>query len=312
MHLLHLPSLYVLLLLGLLASTQVLACASDAPPNVTASEATTPTESQALRATDAKSRAGDIEPAADFEAALTSLLDQVVTEKGLVRYDLLRGSLSIDFRHVLKAVEDFDASTLTSTNERLAFWMNAYNVQMLQNIIETPEVKNIVDDGYRDPFFKTDFRTAQMDVSLDAIENVILRGGEGPAALAPFQLKALDPRIHVGLNCAAISCPRLRQRAFTATNVDAELDAAMRDFTGGTAHFRVEGDSIILSSLLDWFSADFDRPDQPAGSFLLAFMPTSRPHFDTFKALLDGKTAADLKQESVVTYEYKWKVNAAS
>lgn len=268
--------------------------------------------SERVAPSDAESRAGDVQPAADYEATLTELLQKVVTGKGLVRYNLLRGALNTDFRRVLKAVEEFDTNQLNTQNERLAFWMNAYNVQMLQNIIETPKVNNIVDDGYADAFFKTAFRTAQMDVSLDEIENVILRGNDGRKALVPFQLKTLEPRIHVGLNCAAVSCPRLRQRAFTAANLDAELDAAMRDFTSSPAHFRVEGETVVLSSLLDWYGADFDRPGQPAGSYLLRFMPRSRPNYDALKAALQGKSASDLKQQSSVSYEYKWTVNAAS
>lgn len=283
----------------LLASPAALACTPDAP-------------AEAIPATtDAASRAGDVQPAADYETALTKLLQQVVTDDGLVRYDLLRSALNTDFRRVLKAIEDFDARTLNTPDERLAFWMNAYNVQMLQNIIETPEVNNIVDDGYADAFFKTAFRTAQMDVSLDEIEQVILRGSNGREALHPFQLERLEPRIHVGLNCAAVSCPRLRQRAFTADNLHAELDAAMRDFTGSPVHFRIEGNTVVLSALLDWYGTDFDQPNQPAGSYLLRFMPASRPQYKTLKVILEGQSAADLKQQSSVSYEYKWTVNAA-
>ena len=57
-------------------------------------------------------------------------------------------------------VEDFDATTLRTQAQKSAFWMNAYNVQMLQNIIETPQVNNIIDDGFADAFFDTAFLTA--------------------------------------------------------------------------------------------------------------------------------------------------------
>lgn len=257
------------------------------------------------------SRAGKVAAAADYEAALTDLLQQVVTDAGLVRYALLRGALNDDFRAVLKTVEDFDAATLETDAEKLAFWMNAYNVQMLQHIIETPEVEDIIADGYGDAFFKTPVRTARMAMTLDALENTILRRQGGDAGLMALQVAHLDPRIHVGLNCAAVSCPRLRQRAFTAQNVDEELDAAMRDFTGRAAHFRVNGNALVVSSLLDWFGADFDATGKPAGDFLLVFMPTDRPHYATFKSLFSGRTAAQIKAQPNVAYEYLWEVNAA-
>lgn len=258
-----------------------------------------------------QSRAGNVAPAPDYEAALTALLQQVVTDEGLVRYDLLRGDLNLDFRRVLKAVEVFDATTLRTHEQKLAFWMNAYNVQMLQNIIETPEVNNIIDDGFGDAFFDHPFLTAGIDLSLNDIENGILRRQESRAALTAFQPDRLDPRLHVGLNCAAVSCPRLRRRAFTADNVDTELDAALRDFAANSAHFRVEGDRLVLSSLLDWYGPDFDRPDAPAGDFILQHMPPTRPGYAALKKALAGRTSADLKALPNVTFEYHWAVNRA-
>lgn len=257
------------------------------------------------------SRAGDVRPAADYEVALTDILRQVVTEDGLVRYDLLRGTLNEDFRRVLKAIEDYNTDQLQTHRQQLAFWINAYNVQMLQNIIETVHITNIVEDGFSDAFFKMPFLTAGQQISLDQLENTILRQQSGPAELSSLKLDRLDPRIHVALNCAAISCPRLRKRAFTAENVDTELDAAMRDFAAGQQHFRVEGDQFVLSSLLDWFGSDFDQPGA-AGDYVLQFMPTSRPNYNELKSLLKGRSSAQIKAQPKVTYEYLWKVNAAS
>ena len=258
-----------------------------------------------------ESRAGNVEPAPDYEATLTALLQQVVTDEGLVRYDLLRGDLSLDFRRVLKAVEVFDATTLHTPAQKLAFWMNAYNVQMLQNIIETPQVNHIIDDGFGDSFFDKPFLTAGTDVTLNEIENVILRRQEGRAALKGFRPDRLDPRLHVGLNCAAVSCPRLRRRAFTATNVDAELDAAMRDFATSPTHFRAEGDRLVLSALLDWYGPDFDQPGTPAGDFILQHMPSTRPGHAALKKNLTGRSSADLKTLPNVQFEYLWEVNRA-
>ncbi|QXD14728.1 DUF547 domain-containing protein [Rhodocaloribacter litoris] len=259
----------------------------------------------------AESRAGDVPPAGDYEASLTSLLEQVVTGDGLVRYDLLRGPLNRDFRRVLKAVEDFDATRLLSQEARLAFWLNAYNVQMLQNIVETPAVRDIMADGLAERFFRTPYRTAGTGVTLDEIEHVILRGERFEERLAPFRLARLDPRIHVGLNCAAVSCPRLRRRAFTAENVDRELDAAMRDFTNDPKHFRREGDGFVLSALLDWFGSDFDATGRPAGDYLLSFMSPDRPDYAAFKALLAGRSAAAIRSRPDVRFVYDWTVNRA-
>lgn len=258
-----------------------------------------------------ESRAGNVAPAPDYETALTALLQQVVTDEGLVRYDLLQGTLNLDFRRVLKAIETFDATTLHTDEQKLAFWMNAYNVQMLQNIIETPQVDNIIDDGFGEAFFDTAFLTAGLGLSLNDIENGILRRQEKRADLTAFQPSRLDPRLHVGLNCAALSCPRLRRRAFTIDNLNTELDAALHDFATSPAHFRAEDDRLVISSLLDWYGPDFDHPDLPAGDLILRHMPSTRPGYVALQQAFAGRTSADLKALPNVTFEYLWDVNRA-
>ena len=258
------------------------------------------------------SRAGAIAPAADYAAVLTGLLERAVTEDGRVRYDLLRGPLRDDLRRVLKHVEEYDATRLTGHAEQLTFWLNAYNVQMLWHIVETPAVDDIVADGYADAFFETPLRTAGLGLTLNEIENVILRGEDGRAALAAYRLDRLDPRVHVGLNCAALACPPLPRAAFTPGTVDALLDAAFRAFVASPAHLRVEGDRVILSSILDWYGGDFDRPGLAAGDYLLRAMPPSRPGYARLRAVLAGRTAGQIRAHPAVTFAYDWRVNRAS
>ena len=130
-----------------------------------------------------QSRAGTTEAAADYEQELSTLLQKVVTDDGLVRYGLLRGDLNGPFRRVLKAIENADPTLLSTDEQKLAFWINAYNVQMLQNIIETPSVRNIIQDGFAKTFFDTPVLTAGLALSLNDIEHTILRRRGENAAL---------------------------------------------------------------------------------------------------------------------------------
>jgi hypothetical protein len=248
-------------------------------------------------------------PAVAYEQAWSDLLRQVVTDEGLVRYDRLAGPLADEFAAVVDAVETFDASTLTSDAARLAFWMNAYNVKMVERVLAKGAPANIERAGF-DAFFKTPVRVAGRDVTLDEIENVILRR-QPTSTLSALQVQTLDPRIHVGLNCGAVSCPRLRSRAFTAANVNAELDRAMGDFVDSRQHFRFDGDTAVLSSLLDWFGGDFDAAGKPAGDYLLSFMDASRLDAARLRALFAGRTAAEIKAQPNVRFAYRWDLNAA-
>lgn len=259
-----------------------------------------------------------VDPAGDYEAVLSALLEDVVSADGLVDYGRLAGARADDFAAVLAAVEQFDAAALTTDAEKLAFFLNAYNVRMLKNILDAPEVENIETDDRFGVFFRTPFRVAGFDMTLNQIENGILRlqdsvdGQPLPDGLRALRPSALDPRLHVGLNCAAVSCPRLRREAFTPERVDEQLDAALSDFADDDRFATVDGSTITLTTLLDWFGEDFDRPGQPAGDYLLAFMSPDRPGYAALRRLLSGRTAAEIRALPGVRFDYDWSVNAAT
>ncbi|NNF03858.1 MAG: DUF547 domain-containing protein [Rhodothermales bacterium] len=255
------------------------------------------------------SRAGDARPVSDLDSAYTEILSQVVEGDGLVDYAALRGPLAADFRRVLRTVETFDAAALETQAARLAFWMNAYNIQMLQHIVESGPITNVIADGRDQTFFRTPVLTAGMAISLDEIEHMILRGPAESGPLAPFALRDTDARLHAGVNCAAVSCPRLRQRAFTARNVDDELDAGMREFVSSPRHFHIENGVLMASSLIDWYGEDFDRHDQAAGDWLLSFMDPDRSDARGIRERLKGRSSDDLRAADDVEFFYDWTLN---
>ncbi len=256
-----------------------------------------------------------VEAQAGYEDDWTAVLQEAVTSDGLVHYGRIGGPLAARFGEVVAAIEAFDASALGTDAEKLAFWMNAYNVMLVTRALAARTPDNIESYGF-DAFFKTPVTVAGHEVTLDQIENVILRRGDGPEALEGLQPTRLDPRLHVGLNCGAVSCPRLRARAFTAENVDAELDRAMRDFVNSPQHFRVEdsragGEAVVLSSLLDWFGADWDSTGEPAGDYLLGYLDAARPGAERLRSLFEGRSAAEIKAQPNVRFAYRWDLNAA-
>ncbi len=247
---------------------------------------------------------------ASYEDAWSALLREIVTDDGLVRYERVGGPLRSRFAEVAEAIETFDAGALGTDAEKMSFWMNAYNLKLVERALDAGTPGNIEAHGF-EAFFETPVRVAGMDVTLDQIENVILRRQDGPAALEAMQPSQLDPRLHVGLNCGAVSCPRLRGEAFTPETVDGELDEAMRDFVNSPSHLRFDGDAAVLSSLLDWFAADWDSAAEPAGDYLLGYLDEGRPDAERLRTLLGGRTAAEIKAQPAVRFAYDWTLNAA-
>ena len=261
---------------------------------------------------DITGRAGDVPPAEDYQTVLSTILSDIVTADGLVQYDKLTGEHQTAFRSVLKAIETYDLSQVNSDADKLAFWMNAYNVQMMQNIVDAPEVKDIIADNAADRFFKTAVLTAGLAISLDQIENIILRRQNGPENFKILAVSKVDFRIHVGLNCAAISCPQLRHHAFRADKIDHQLNKALTDFVNSENHFAVKNGKIQLSALIQWFFVDFDGTNERAGDIFISKMATDRPDYQTLVDALKGKSAAALADDSSIEFVYLWPVNRAN
>ena len=86
-------------------------------------------------------------------------------------------------------------------------------------------------------------------LSLDDIEHAMLR------KRGRFD----DPRVHFAVNCASIGCPALREEAFNADRLDAQLDQQTTRFMSDRTRNRcnVQRGRLEVSKIFDWFSEDF-------------------------------------------------------
>lgn len=140
-----------------------------------------------------------------------------------------------------------------SREQRLAFWINAYNAFTLRAIIDhypiqsgplTLQPRNSIRqiDGV---WTTLKWRAAGRTVTLDEIEHRIVR--------PEFK----DARIHFAVNCASISCPPLAAEPYRAKTLDVQLDAAARTYLGSPEGLRVDGDTVRVSSIFKWYGGDF-------------------------------------------------------
>ena len=68
-----------------------------------------------------------------------------------------------------------------------------------------------------------------------------------------------DPRIHVGVNCASISCPKLLNRAFTRANINIQLTMLMKNWLKDPSKNQITKDNLKLSKIFDWYKVDFTK-----------------------------------------------------
>jgi len=178
-------------------------------------------------------------------STFNDLLQKHVDEKGNVDYKAFKKdevTLDAYLNFLKKANTSFD-----SDNAEKAFWINVYNAYTVKIILSNYPLKsitNIKEDGktaWKTPFVKVGGKT----YTLDHVEHEILRK------------KFKDPRIHVGVNCASGSCPKLANFAFTAENVDTALESLMKEFINDSTRNKLKKNSLQISEIFNWFKGDF-------------------------------------------------------
>lgn len=136
-------------------------------------------------------------------------------------------------------------------NQKLAFWINAYNAYTIQIIIKHYPVKSIKDISsgwFSSGPWKNEFiNLLGNKMSLDNIEHDTIR--------KDFK----EPRIHFAVNCASIGCPSLLQEAFVADKLDEQLDIAAKNFVQNKSKNHVKENTLYLSKIFKWYGSDFDQ-----------------------------------------------------
>ena len=175
-----------------------------------------------------------------------SLLQKNVDKTGRVDYQSLKNNETL-LDNYLAYIQNNEPTKNWSSNKKKAFWINTYNAYTIKIILNNYPLKSIRDikiDGktaWKIPFVKV----GQKRYTLDQIEHKILRK------------KFNDPRIHVGINCASVSCPRLWNFAFTEDNIASSLDNLMKVFINDTTRNKISKNNVAISEIFNWFSKDF-------------------------------------------------------
>lgn len=160
-----------------------------------------------------------------------------------------------------------------SRDQRLAFLVNAYNAFTVELVVDHYPVKSIKDIGgllgspWKQKFIPLLGRT----ISLDDLEHVWIRP----------QYK--EPRIHFSVVCASVGCPRLQREAFRATDLEAQLTTATREFLGDRRWHRATAKAVEVSSIFKWYGSDWGDT-KALRSFLAEGMSLGEPVRSRFLA----------------------------
>ena len=188
-----------------------------------------------------------------YENDLDGLLKnhvKTVTKSGIQYNAVNYSAWGKDPRHVKvrDTILKTNANTLKSKDQKLAYWINAYNVLTVDLITREKETKSIKNLGnlFKSPWKKFSWNVNGKKLTLDGIEHTIIR-------------KLNDPRIHFAINCAAKSCPDLRNEAYRANKLNAQLQHQVNLTLNNTSKGfkKGNGNSVQVSKVMDWFGEDF-------------------------------------------------------
>jgi hypothetical protein len=184
----------------------------------------------------------------EAEAAWAKVLSARVDEAGRVDFaGLARDTSEIDLYVAwIGSVSPRSAPDSFPTPEaRLAYYINAYNALAMYNVVRSGMPLRLPSDKVR--FFYLDkLLVGGERLSLYAFENEVIR---------PLG----DPRVHFALNCMVKSCPRLPREPFAAERLDAQLEAAAREFLNDRRHVDPFPPARVVrvSMILNWYEKDF-------------------------------------------------------
>jgi len=184
-----------------------------------------------------------------YAEILTEYTHEVPDPAG-VRVDYRALELGGEWPRLLTNLARTRPDALQSREERLAFWINAYNVLAIQVVLDHYPIDGIREAGnlIRPVWKRNAGIVGGRNVSLGWIEHEVLR---------PMG----DPRIHAAIVCASVSCPPLRREPFSAERIDEQLDDALAGLLADPDKgLRIDRDrgELLLSRIFKWFRDDFD------------------------------------------------------
>tara|TARA_B100001146_G_scaffold225193_1_gene247566 strand:- start:49342 stop:50142 length:801 start_codon:yes stop_codon:yes gene_type:complete len=173
-------------------------------------------------------------------SAWDALLKKHVDNQGLVDYKGMQKDRA-QLNAYLKELSAYDPTNDWSVQELLAYYINLYNAYTVDLILDNYPVESIKDiDG---AWTKGIVPVGNRELSLGGIENGILR-------------KMNEPRIHFAINCASMSCPKLLREAYTAAEINEQLDRATSEFINSDKN-DITANKPKVSSIFDWYKNDY-------------------------------------------------------
>ena len=252
-------------------------------------------------------------PTVSFHDKCADILENYVDDKGMVDYKTLERKKQ-ELRKLLDEFDELDPNEYNSwpKEDKIAFWLNAYNIQMLKIItdnypIESSRILRLfwppnsirhikgIWENYK-------FIVMDEEFTLSEVERRF------------FRQEFDEPRIFFAISHASLSSPPLRNEPYYGRKLYEQLDDQVKRFLSDPRGFRIDRNdqTVYLSAILQptWYGKEFIskygtdkkfKDQEPAVRAVLNFVTNYISRRDV--------SFLEVENYSVKYINYNWRIN---
>jgi len=255
-------------------------------------------------------------PTVPFHDKCAPILNNFVDDKGMVDYKALKRK-KLELKKLLDEFDELDPNVYNSwpKEDKIAFWLNAHNIQMLKIItdnypIESSRIHRLFWPPTSIRHIKgiwSNYKFIVMDeeFTLSEIEQRF------------FRQKFDEPRVFFAISHASFSSPTLRNEPYYGHKLYEQLDDQAKKFLSDPGGFRIDRNeqTVYLSAILQatWYGKDFIskygtdkkfKDQQPSTRAVLNLATNYIPQQDI--------SFLEVENYSVKYITYDWRLNDGS
>jgi len=245
-----------------------------------------------------------------------SLLKEYVDKTGMVNYTKLKRKRN-DIKEILRNFAKLDQKEYQSwsNNDKIAFWINVYNIQTMNIIlnnypIESARVMRVI-------WPPTSIRHIDRAIGEIKKQKFIIMDEE--FTLEEIQKRFLqneldEPRTLLAINHASLSSPPLLNEPYYGHKLDQQLEAQVKKFLASERAFAIdrENEVVYLSAIFQnsWHGLQFSNKYATDKKFK-SYEPSERAVLNFISKYVSRKDASFLELESydIKYIRYDWRLN---
>ncbi len=292
---------------------------SKAEPNELEPTKTEPNEFKPIKA-----EPNDVKPPpkATFHNKCADILSSFVDDKGMVDYRKLKLK-RLKLKKLLDEFAELNPNEYNSwpKEDKIAFWTNAYNIIMLQIIVENYPIESyrwlhLLPGWEPDSIRHINKRIGGINKQkFKVMEDQVFTLLEIEQRF--FRKEFDEPRAFLALSYATLSSPPLRNEPYYGHKLYEQLDDQAKKFLSSPLAFKIDGkkQKIYLSVILkpSWFGSEFIgkfgtdkkfKDQQPAVRAVLNFLTNYISEQD--------KHFLEVENYTIEYMKYNWRLNDSS